>query len=215
LKIESAKLFRRGWSLLTEVPGWPNAPIAVRWRRALPIALPAVGMLVLTGWKFAISNPGVERELASRQPLIGLEAKVAGLRISCTTRAATDLRDRASGAAGALMDGAQDLDGRLAELGRNASAQGWEATFQGVGNRGNQAPAATYVGCVPEKANFRPAAGNPHAWDTLLLILDRLSVPEQPIDLTSLTIRADEEGHISVDAGLRVLYLIADEKITK
>jgi hypothetical protein len=181
----------------------------------MPIALPAAAMLALFGWKLAVSDPGDRVERAGRQPLLRLEKEVAMLRLSCPDREARDLRSRAVEAAKSLMKGPQDANSVLGSLQKSASEQGWEATFQaskaltGAGGNGSS------VGYLPAKGKLQPAAGNQRPWETLLPLLDRVSAPEQPIDLTRLAIRADEEGRISVETGLRLAYLFNNEKIAQ
>jgi hypothetical protein len=215
LKIDPFHLIRSGWALLTEVPGWPNAPAWTRLRRAIPIALPAAALLVLAAWKVAYSDPGDRLGQAGRQPLLALEREVAALRLACTDRAAQDLKARASETARTLSSSPQGIDAALASLEREAVAQGWDAKFQPVNSRADASAKGAYVGCQSARGKLRPAAGNTRPWDTLLLLLDRVSARKQPIDLTHLAIRADEEGRTSVEVGLRISYLINNEAIAQ
>jgi hypothetical protein len=215
LKIDLPRLIHRGWSLLTEVPDWPGAPVSARIGRALPIALPVAAMLALAAWTIAVSDRAYNGARAGRQPLLELESEVAALGQTCTNRGAYDLRERASETARSLMGGQKDLDKVLEGAKRTAAIQGWDAAFQAGNGRVDSESKGSSVAFLTAKGTLHPAPGNKHPWETLLLLLDKVSAPGQPIDLTRLAIRADEEGRCSVDVVLRVAYIVANEKIAK
>ena len=68
------------WHFLTEVPGWPDAPKWMRWRRALPLLVPCVAILLLLLWNVALRDPQIRAERAAHQPLFSLEEEIADLR---------------------------------------------------------------------------------------------------------------------------------------
>jgi len=57
LKNDLGRFFVNMWRVLSEVPGWPDAPVGIRLRRAAPILVAVVGMIVLVGWKYGWREP--------------------------------------------------------------------------------------------------------------------------------------------------------------
>jgi hypothetical protein len=60
-----------------------------------------------------------------------------------------------------------------------------------------------------------PAAGNTQPFVSLLTCLEQLSTSSQWIDLIRLSLRADEQGHQTVEVNLRAGCLISHEKISE
>jgi hypothetical protein len=222
LKTNSTALVRSGWSLLTDVPGWTGAPPGARWRQALPILLPVISLLLLAAWKFTVADPRLRGEHASHEPLFALENEVGALRAVVSDSEAGDLRQKASGLTQSLLIGAaghgrpsdQSLEIPFRTLEQTAAAQGWKASFRPAAGALKAAEGAR-IGFLPATAQLLPEPNNARPWPTLLLLLDQFSSQGTHIDLTRVAIRADEEGNYSVEANLRLAYMLTHEKIAQ
>jgi hypothetical protein len=213
LKTDPTAVLRRGWSLLTGVPGWPDAPVGARRRRALPLLLPFLLLVLLGAWKVAVEDPGLRAVQAAHAPLFTLEKDVATLRAALPESAARDSRDQASQVEASLLSGPAGpaLAVALRTLAETSAQQGWVGSFQGTGAPPTDG-GARRLGFLTASAELRPTARNARPWPTLLLLLDAFSSQGKQIDLTRVAIRADEEGNYSVEANLRLGYLLPHEK---
>ena len=209
------KLFNFGrgcWQLLCDVPGWPNASRAARLRRALPIVVPCVAVLLLLGWNRAVRDPAIAAAHQARQPLLVLESEIAALRLSFSEQQAAELASRAAGLAQRLVAGPQDLEAYLANLKRQAAAQRWEASFQAGDVGGETLVADAEVMFLPARGKLTAPAGQPGAFIALVGLLDRFSLADKRLDLTRLAIRADEQGRYTAEVNLRLACNIPHEK---
>lgn len=201
------------WSLLTEVPGWPDAPVRARVMRALPITLPVLGVMAILGWKAAVLQPRWEHDRAEAEPLDQLESEVAALKITASDQQVAQLAQQAEAAAKLLWDNPDRLPD-LYRLYRTAAQQaGWDATFQALSNTDepNATPSAP-VRFQPIRVKLKPEAGNNSPLPTLLAALEGFSAVGKRIDLTSLSIRADDLHWQSVEVHLRLACSVPHAK---
>jgi hypothetical protein len=185
LKTELINFGLACWHLLTEVPGWPDAPRRMRWRRVLPIIIPCAALLLLAGWNAAVRDPHIRKERANHQPLLSLEEDIAA-------------------AARLLLGTPAELGPLLHTLKTEATGRHWEANFQ-AGDASAETPEPdAQVIFLPVRARLSSAPGGPGPFPALIALLEQFSSAEKRIDLTRLAIRADEQGRYAVEMNLRL-----------
>ena len=200
------------WNLLTEVPGWPDAPQWMRWRRALPIVAPCAAILGLVIWNAAFRDPHIRAERAAHQPLFALEEVIAALRLNCSEQQATELATKSAKVGDLLLGSPAELGPLLQTFKREATKRNWEANFQ-AGDASAETPdAAAQVIFLPVRGKLASSAGNPGSFPALLALLDGYSSTGKRIDLTRLAIRADEQGRYAVELNLRLACRRIHEK---
>ena len=200
------------WHLLTEVPGWPDAPQWMRWRRALPIIIPCLTILLVVVWNTAVRDPHIRAERAAHQPLFSLEEEIAALRLSCSEQQATELAAKSAAVADLLLRSPADLGPLLQTFKKEATKRNWEASFQAGDTSAETPDAAAQVIFLPVRGKLASAAGNPGSFQSLLALLDGYSSTGKRIDLTRLAIRADEQGRYAVELNLRLACRRIHEK---
>ena len=200
------------WHFLTDVPGWPDAPKWMRWRRALPILIPCSAILVLVFWSVAVRDPQIRAARAAHQPLFALEEEIAALRLKCSEQQATELATKSAAVADLLLREPAELGPWLHTLKQEAVNRKWEANFQ-AGDASAETPdAADQVIFLPVRGRLASTADNPASFSALLALLDRYSSTGKRIDLTRLAIRADEQGRYAVELNLRLACRRPHEK---
>ena len=192
------------WLILTEVPGWPNAPRQLRLRRLLPVVIPVAAMLLLFSWNQIWTHPRIQSVRTTYQPLLALEREVADLQLAGSDAKASEAATRAAEAGRMLLSEPKQIGLVLNEFTRTALASGWEATFQAL-----PVPTASHSGDTPmyfvsARGKLVPSADNTHAFASLLVFLAQFSPPNRSVDLTRLAIRADEQGRQTAEIFLRV-----------
>ena len=192
------------WQTLTEVPGWPDAPKALRIRRMLPIAIPAVAFVGLLLWHFAWVRPAMARARAEHEPVLELAREVEELRAVSTESGSAELASKAAEASRLLLDSPAALKTELASLQELAAAAGWQAVFQPLPALPEPLPDSAVLSFLPVRGKLTPLPNNATAFPSLLTLLEQLSGVKKRIDLTRLVIRADEEGRQSAEIHLQL-----------
>jgi len=129
LKSNLVKFGQAIWLILTEVPGWPDAPQRLRVRRLIPLVIPVAAMALLFLWNVAWHQPRIQATRTAHQPLLALEQEVANLRLLVSDLQATELSEHAAKSARILLPEPSQLTPLLETLTAKAHARGWEATF--------------------------------------------------------------------------------------
>lgn len=191
--------------MLTEVPGWPDAPKQVRLRRALPILLPCVAILLLLTWNSVVRNPGITRERASHQALVAQEKEIDLLRVNCSEQQAAELSARATQVAKLLLNDPQELVPLLNNLQKQAADRHWNGTFRAADVSADAPEADNNLIFLQARAKLTSSPGNSDAFPSLLALFEQISAAEKRIDLTRLGIRADEQGRHTVEFNLRLM----------
>ena len=194
---------QNGWLVLTEVPGWPDAPAWPRFRRTLPVLLPCAAMIALLVWNFWIHGPRVRTEGQALAPLVALESEIISLRMSSDQELAA-LDEQAAQARRTLIDGENEPSAFLRTLKKEAADRGWEVSFHVGESVEEPAAEGAPVAYVPVRARLKPVAGNPDTYGSLQALLERFSSSTKRIDLMRLAIRADEKRWQSVELNLRL-----------
>lgn len=191
------------WHVLTEVPGWPDAPRRLRLRRLLPAAVPVAAIVVIFLVNLLWLGPRIQSERTSFQPLLALEQEVANLQLAGSDQQAGEAAARAAEASQMLLPQPRQLVPLLDELGRTARSRGWDATFQALPTPTNAPPPEALLTYVTARGRLAPSAANAQPFASLLVLLEQFSPPNRSIDLTRLTLRADEQGRLSAEVFLR------------
>jgi hypothetical protein len=212
MKTDLRRVFSGLGQVLTEVPGWPDAPRWMRVRRLLPVLLPCLGALGLFCWDAAFREPVRAAERAAHAHLFALESDMADLRLRWSEQQAGDLATRAEEARGLLLDGPAVAPPWLRAFGESLGAQGWEVSFQIYDAQTRESGAPAGPGFVPALVRLKPAAARPEPLRPILQLLEQFSSSGKRIDLTRLVIRADEPGRPSLEINLRVAFRSPDEK---
>lgn len=209
------KLFgwiRTGWRILTEVPGWPDAPAWVRMRRAMPVVFPCMALVLLLDWNLLYHAPRAREQRLALQPLLALQDEIAALKLMGSAQQAAELADRAAEASRLLLDSPADLASLLATLKKEATDRGWEASFVPTDPENSRPAPQAAVGFLPVRAKLVPQPANADAFGSFMDLMNRFSAMGKRIDLIRLGVRADEHRWHVVDLNLRVGYPLSNAK---
>ena len=204
------------WQMLTETPGWPDAPKKVRFRRSLPILLPAVLILLLLAWNKTVRDPYVMGERASHQALLEQEKEIESLRLNISEQQAGELSTRTVQVEKEILKDPKELALVLEGMKKQAFEKQWSGNFQASDlSTGGLAPAAdqeSQLTFVAARAKLAAQPENQEAFSSLLALLDQFSASEKRIDLTRLGIRADEQGRYTAELNFRLVSRASNEK---
>jgi hypothetical protein len=208
LKSKAFAWVRTGWKILTEVPGWPDAPVAMQLRRAMPVLLPCAGMVMLLDWNLLFHAPRVRDQQAALGPLLRLETEISHLHLVSSSQQLQEAAEQAAVASELLLESAAAVPSFLDTLKVLAAERGWEATFIAADSANSLPPSGTVVGHVPVRGKLVPKPDNHEPFGSLLGLLDRLSSSEKRIDLIRLAVRADEHRWQQVELNFRLSYAL-------
>ena len=206
MKTKALRLVRGGWRMLTEVPGWPDAPWRKRSRRALPIVLPAAGTALLLGWLLLAHEPQLRAAREAHQPLLALEQRISDLHQAYSEQQVNDLAAQAEEVRRQHLAGEAEAHEFLAQLEREAARHGWEASFR-LADTPPETTADRWLATVPVRGRLHPAESNVQPLGSLLDLLERLRTGARRIELMRLNISADEGRWQAVEVGLRLSYV--------
>jgi hypothetical protein len=212
LKTRFLSFFTRIWLVLSEVPGWPDAPLTVRLRRIAPILVALIGVVAIVAWERGWRDPERHRIRASHSPLVGLDEEINQLRLVCSDQQAAESATEAEAAAAILLDSPDEVEAMLRDLRDRIRAQGWEAVFQAYDATTDVPETAGAVQFVVARASLTPVEGKPAAFQSLLGVFDQISAAHKRIDLTRLGVRADEPGKLEVELNLRIACRVPHEE---
>lgn len=212
MKTKIVSVLRAAWLVLTEVPGWPDAPAWARLRRALPVVLPGAGMAAIVAWSVWVHGPRVAAQRAALQPLLALEEEISTLQLACSEQQASELAGRAAAANRVLLEKPEEVAPFLRALKKEAAERGWEGNFLASESTAEPAAEGARISYLPVRARLTPAANNAEPFPSLLALLERLSSAGKRIDLMRLAIRADDQRWQSVELNLRLARPVVHEK---
>lgn len=213
MKDKTLSYVRVGWYVLTEVPGWPDAPVRVRLVRSLPILFPLFVTLCVVLWQVVYYAPSAEAEKQKLLPLITLDQEISALQVANSAQQIAELEERAEAAARLLLSNPKDLTPLLKELKAAAAKKGWDATF--LTNEATDDPASADEAAVvflPVRGKFKAKTVNQERFSSFLAVLEHLSSHSKRIDLTRVTIRADESRWQTVEVNFRLLCSASNAK---
>ena len=158
MKTKFVRFFVNIWLVLSEVPGWPDAPVLVRLRRVAPMLIAFAGIAALLGWSYGWRNPEIRGVRAAHDYLVVLEAEVAVLRLEHSDQRATEIAEQARLAAVTLVDSPDAVAPLLHEVREKIRALGWEAVFQTYDSVASDADAVDGVRFAAARARLVPIA---------------------------------------------------------
>jgi hypothetical protein len=203
LKTKLRKLLPTVWKSLTDVPGWPDAPVSLRLRRSLPFVLPLLATGLLLTWYFGYALPRRRELHATHAPLLQLEREVASLHQAFSEQQVAEIAVREADLVRILPADAKAVREILRTIEQEAQRLGWEVAFSAPTVSDNGGRKEQGVGEVPVRLRLKPAAANVEPFATLLNVMDQLSAQTRRIGLMRLAISADEGRWQTVEVGLR------------
>ena len=206
MKIKLMAWLRTSRRILTEVPGWPDAPVGMQLRRAMPVLVPCAAMVLLLDWQLLVHAPRVREQRTALAPLVALETEVETLKIACSGQQVEELAAGAALASRLLIDAPAALPDFLAALKTNAAGHGWEANFVAADVGGSVPFDGAVVGYLPVRAKMVPLPGNADVFGSFVELMARFSGSEKRIDLIRLSVRADEDRWQLVELNFRLAY---------
>lgn len=211
MKTKSADPLLKAWLLLTEVPGWPDAPWWPRLRRTLPIVIPCMALCGIATWTYGIRGPRFQTEVAEVQPLVSLEAEITAQQLT-SEREVAELGERVAATTRTLLAGPQELSPFLKGLKKEAKDRGWDATFVASDVSLDTPAEGAAVTYLPVRGKLAVSPGNTEQFSSLLALLERFSVLGKRIDLMRVAIRADDQKWHAVELNLRLASPVIHEK---
>jgi len=200
--------------MLTEIPGWPDAPKKIRFRRALPILIPCALSLLLLAWNKGVRDPHRRHERESHQALLDQDREIEILRLGFSEQQAGELSARMTRAEREILKDSTELIPVLEGMKQKAKERQWEGGFQPYDLSATDAPATPDEALLflSARAKISPASENREPFSSLLALLDVFSAAEKRIDLTRLGIRADEQGRYTAELNFRLATRSPHEK---
>ncbi len=192
------------WQAISEVPGWPDAPLVVRLRRMWPLILPVLAGSAIAAWTWGVREPHRAEERMRHAAALALEQDVTDLQQACSEQTAADVAARASAAHERLLEGPAIVQERLDAIVNRARSSGWKATAQvyGVAENGVEGTSRAMVH-VPARLRLEPRAGNPNAFNALMALLRTIVADEARFEMTLLSIRVEQPGVLVAEVNLR------------
>jgi Tfp pilus assembly protein PilO len=208
LKTNALRWLVSAWRLLTEVPGWPDAPPALRLRRSLPLLLPLLGVCALQGWEWRHAAPRLAAAYRDHEELLALERSVAGLRLAFSEEQVAALVEREGSLRRQLPRDVAEVKEILHGLEREAHGLGWQLAFR-VPSAVPHPEAGEALVELPVRCRLKPLAGNRDPFGSLLAVVERCARSPRRIGLMRMSISADEGKWQTVDLGLRFVLPVS------
>lgn len=203
---------KTGWRVLTEVPGWPDAPVWMRMQRAMPVLIPCTAMVLMLDWNLLVQAPKISDQRSALAPLIALETEVTGLRLSSSVHLAHEMEERAATASRLMLSSPSEAPSLLQEMKKDAAVRGWDAAFIASDPAAHPPLPGAVINYLPVRAKLVPLAKNQDVFGSFVGLLESISQSPKRIDLIRLAIRADEHRWQLVELNLRVVYPTYREK---
>lgn len=204
MKTEVSRPLHTFWQALSEVPGWPDAPLTARLRRLLPLAVPVIASLAILAWTHLLREPHRQTVRAAQSELLSLEEEIVVLRQDCSEQLAAETVARAASARAQLLDSPAALTPRLEALAIQTRQLGWEMATQVYGVvEEDGASGLSLMAHVPGRVNLTPRPDNTDPFNSLITALDRLTGPAGLLEITRVSIRADVPGVALAEVNIR------------
>jgi hypothetical protein len=197
---------------LFEVPGWPDAPRFVRFRRAFPILLPAALALLLLAGSELIHKPHMNSVRKSHARLLTMEGELEGLRLAWSDQRAEEVQERADAISKRLLPSTRDAENFMEGFGSECAELGWEIRFQVYDVPAADFASSAAVVFAPALARLTAVEGNKAPLETLIKLVDRLGNAGPRVDLTRLSVTVNELDSPFVEMNLRIACAAKDEK---
>lgn len=211
MKTKLKEWMRTYMMVLTEVPGWPDAPVSARARRSLPVVIPCISMLLLLVWNLALHTPRVRAQRVELQPLVALESGISTRRLAFSEQQVGEIAERAAAANRLLLESPAELPVFLHSLKKEAADRGWDASFFPSDAVDDPTDGAV-VSYLPVRARMAPSRGNADSFTSFMGWLERFSSSGKRIDLIRLSVRADERRWQLVEMNFRLASPLSNAK---
>ncbi len=211
MKINLKAAGQDAWDFLTVIPGWPDAGRIARTLYVLPLVVPFIALLGLAGWNRFSREPRIREVRAICQPALQLEEEIAALRLQWSEDQATESAASTAALTAGLLRGPEDLDLQVAAMRKAAAAHGWVPTVH-ANDPDVENPGSTGLVHRSVRGRLVPAPENRAAFVSLLSLLEQLPPAGKHGSLTRLTVRADEQGRLAVEFGVRYAARPPDAK---
>lgn len=214
MKTEVSRPISGVWQALSEVPGWPDAPLVVRLRRMWPLALPLFSCVALVVWTSFVREPLRQAVRTANAEMLTLEQEAEQLRQALSDQTAVEITGRAAAARAQLLESPAVLQERLQAYAIQARSAGWEVTFQtyGLSEDGSAAGETAQLVYAPARVHLEPRAENTDRFNTLIGTLAGLAATPGRVEITRVSIRADLPGVPVVDVNIRAACRPTHEK---
>lgn len=215
MQIDLERMREFSWRVVSEVPGWPDAPLRARLRRIIPLALPCMLALGMVGWNYGFREHQMKVLRVAHADLLDLEDEIAALRLSWSEQTAGELAAMAENAGSRLVQSPEEARDVLRQIKSDITAAGWQATFQvydpineseSTQNRFRFTPAVARLESLPDTAAPFPA---------LLTVLETFSSFPKRIDVTRLAVRVNDQRRPEVELNLRIATSLAHETLAQ
>ncbi|MGH8021909.1 MAG: hypothetical protein ACREIA_27235 [Opitutaceae bacterium] len=203
---------RLAWHAFTEVPGWPDAPMRVRFTRFLPILVPCLGLVAILAWRTQVHDGEVRDTRNRYASLLDLEQQIESLRLARSDQEAAALRENAQRAAQFFVQRPEDMRACLDEIAKQCGALGWIGSFQAFDAASEEEAGTDGLRFVPVVGKLTPAAGTPDRFLNLVRITELVFENSIRMDLTRLEASSDGSGNTSVGMGMRIGVRDGDEE---
>ncbi|RME68799.1 MAG: hypothetical protein D6781_10045 [Verrucomicrobia bacterium] len=210
MKTKLHRCLRSFWELVSEVPGWPNAPTSRRIRRTLPVALPFIGILGVFAAQALVIEPARDQVRLQYDELRFLDSEIVRLRESCATGEADAVFARARDERARLFAAPEAIEPWLDTLAPTIRDLGWRASFHAYDSTLNETDPGAAIAYTPALGKLQALPDNPNRVVTLSHALEKITQSNKRIDLTRLVVRADIQGRPQVEINLRIPHLLAD-----
>jgi hypothetical protein len=200
------------WSITTEVPGWPDAPMKLRVRRLIPIVAPLVAMLLVFLWTVAWRNPHIRAAREQHRPVIALESEVTSLRLLYSEQQTAEISNQSKEASRALLENPDELPALVDKLKTAARSFEWDANLTPSAAPTPPSPTEAQIYFLPVRGKLSSLNSNSEPFASLLAYLEKLPSADKWIDLTRMSLRADDQGRLNVEVLLRAACQVPHEK---
>lgn len=197
---------------LFEVPGWPDAPKSVRFRRALPILLPAALVLVLGAGSVLVHKPHMNSVRRSHADLLQMESQLEGLRMVWSDQYAEELEAEARAISNHLLPTVRAAENFLAGVGAQSDQLGWEFRFQVYETPTAPTDGSSSIAFAPALVRLKAREDNQTPLSTFLRVVELLEGSNSHVDLTRLAVTVGDLDQPTVEMNLRMACAVKDEK---
>lgn len=203
------------WRVVSEVPGWPDAPLRARIGRILPIAVPCFLAIGAAVWIWSVRGHERKQLQADHFEWLALENDVAELSLTWSEQAVHEYAALAEKAAQRLAGSAEEVRADI-ELIRGAiRTAGWDASFQIYEPVWESEVAKGLIMFTPAMVRLQPLPETTAKFRSLLTALETVTTFEKRIDVTRLAVRLNDRDIPEVELNLRFATAPNDETITQ
>jgi hypothetical protein len=197
---------------VVEVPGWPDAPKWVRFRRAFPIIFPATIALLLIAGSKLIHQPHMDSVRAEHSGLLTTEQELQEMRFRWSDQRAEELAEHARVVSGRLLPSPKAVEGFLAGFEAEFRSLGWDFRFQAYDVPVGATERQSTVAFAPALVRMSALAGNESPLESFLKVTARLGGSGPRVDVTRLLVTVYEDREPQVEMNLRIACAVNDEK---